>query len=218
MKIVSVFLLISGFILLGSVVVPVATPIVHSWLTPKLLDPSAVSDNPNLYVVNVLGVSTSDYSSPQVWFNLPPASESALVSTQVKYFTVSIPKVHLDHVTVEINGSDLKKNAIHFSQSVLPGSYGNTVVFGHSALPQFYTPGNPLTIFNPLLKVSVGDTVIVNFDGITYNYVVKDTAEVDADEVSVLSQHYDRRELTLITCTPLGTYWHRFVVRAELEN
>jgi len=31
-------------------------------------------------------------------------------------------------------------------------------------------------------------------------------------------QDFSRKELTLVTCTPLGTYWKRFIVRAELVN
>lgn len=219
MKLFAALLLCSGLALFGSVALPIVSPLVHSWTTPQLLDPTAVSSNPNLYVVNVLGVSTADYSSPQTWFALPPAAEApATPSSHIKYFTLSIPQLDMSDVPVEINGSDLKKNAIHFPQTALPGNFGNVVIFGHSALPQYYHPGNPQTIFNPLLKIKVGDEVKVSYDGVAYTYIVKSTREVDASEVSVLAQQYDRHELTLITCTPLGTYWHRFVARAELED
>jgi len=69
-----------------------------------------------------------------------------------------------------------------------------------------------------LPKAQVGDEVIVKYDGITYRYVIKKTQEVRPNQIEVLTQHYDRYQLTLITCVPLGTYWRRFVATAELVN
>ena len=77
---------------------------------------------------------------------------------------------------------------------------------------------DPLSIFNPLVKAKIGDEIIINYDGITYRYIIRHTAEVDPEKVEVLAQSYDRYELTLVTCTPLGTYLRRFVARAELVN
>ncbi|KKU74667.1 MAG: hypothetical protein UX99_C0008G0001, partial [Candidatus Amesbacteria bacterium GW2011_GWB1_47_26] len=54
--------------------------------------------------------------------------------------------------------------------------------------------------------------------GVTYKYIVRNITEVDPSQIEVLAQRYDKNELTLITCVPLGTYLRRFVARAELVN
>jgi sortase A len=211
--------LVSGFILLLSVLLPVGvgTLAVLFFSPPHLLDPTAVSAYPAPVVVNILGASSVDYTLASSWFD-PPSAFPLPESSPVRYFNLSIPRLKIQNAPVEVNGTDLKKNAIHYPGTVLPGEYGNSVIFGHSALPQFYRTGNPLTIFNPLIKAKIGDEIVINYDGVTYHYFVRKTAVVEASAVSVLEQKYDRHQLTLITCTPLGTYWYRFVAVAELEK
>ncbi len=214
-----IILMSTGLLILSLVAVPVliSTFKFHLFSQPDLIDPTAVSGLPAPQIVNVLGVATSDLTQADNWFSTS-SLPSAPVSSKVKYFTISIPRLGILDVPVEVNGTDLKNNAIHFTGSAMPGSFGNAVVFGHSALPQFYTKDNPLTVFNPLVKAKIGDEITVKYDGISYLYVVKETREVTPDQISVLSQRFDRSELTVITCTPLGTYWRRFVARAELVS
>ncbi|MEK7091264.1 MAG: sortase [Patescibacteria group bacterium] len=211
----SLSLTIIGLFLLLSVILPISLSQLSFSLQPKLLDPTAVSLVPAPYVANILGITTPDYTQPTAWF---PAASSTPSISRVRYYTLSIPKLNLRDVPVEINGTDLKKNAIHFSGTALPGDYGNTVIFGHSTLPALYKPNDPVSIFNPLPKIKVGDSITIQYDGVTYKYVVRNTTEVDPSQIEVLAQRYDKNELTLITCVPLGTYLRRFVARAELVN
>lgn len=210
-------MILVGLSLLSIVVLPLLISVVkyHLLRPPTLIDPTEVSGVPVPRILNSLGVVSSDFSQANTWFDAPPPLTKP-VESKVKFYTISIPKVNMLDVPIEVNGSDLKKNAIHYPGSAMPGSYGNGVIFGHSALPQLYTKDNPLTIFNPLTKVKVGDNVIVKYDGVTYTYIIKETLEVTPDKVEVMAQRYDRMELTLITCVPLGTYWRRFVVHADL--
>lgn len=212
---ISWVLISAGLLVLGVVGLPIALAQLSFVSQAKLIDPTAVSYR-LLAGSPILGKATADYTDSSTWFDqtqpLPP------VSSRVNYYTLSIPRLKMFDVSVEINGTNLKKNAIHFKGSALPGTYGNAVVFGHSTLPQLYRPGDPLSIFNPLPKIEKGDMVIVRYDGVVYQYVVRDTAVVLPDQVEVLAQRYDKHELTLITCVPLGTYLRRFVARAELVN
>jgi sortase A len=219
-KILPLLLLGSGLFLLANVFFSLGLDTFSLYLfqQPPLLDPTAVAEHPAPVIVNILGAATVDYTMAGSWFDAPASPASAPVTSPVKYFTLAIPRLKLENVSVEVNGTDLKKNAIHYPGTALPGDFGNSVIFGHSALPQFYKTGNPLTIFNPLVKAKVGDEIVVHFDGVTYHYLIKKTVIVKASAVEVLAQHYDRRSLTLITCTPLGTYWYRFVAQADLEN
>jgi sortase A len=218
-KLVPALLLTSGLLLLFSVFFPISLDTLNLFFTsgPHLIDPTAVSAYPPPIVTNILGASSLDYTEASSWFDTP-ATFPAPENSPVRYFSLSIPHLKLTNISVEVNGTDLKKNAIHYPGTALPGEYGNTVIFGHSALPQFYRPGNIMTVFNPLLKAKVGDEVVIDFDGVTYRYFITNTSVVKPSEISVLAQKYDRRQLTLITCTPLGTYWYRFVAVAELEN
>jgi sortase A len=97
-----------------------------------------------------------------------------------------------------------------------PGQPGNTVLFGHSVLPQFFNPKNYLTIFSTLPTLKDGDEILVNFDGVNYRYLVEEMVEVSPEDTSVLEQRYDDSYITLITCVPPGTYLRRLIVRGRL--
>jgi sortase A len=208
-KTAPLLLVFLGSILILAVVAPLSYGQIKYWLAPQaLLDPTSTS---------ILGQQTIvDYTEPANWFNTIPPVTNTL--SKVSFYTISIPKVGMRDEVVEINGDNLKKSALQYPGTALPGTFGNTVIFGHSTTPFLYKPHDPLSVFNPLVKVKIGDEIIINYDGITYRYIVRHTAEVDPEKVEVLAQSYDKYELTLVTCTPLGTYLRRFVARAELVN
>lgn len=211
-KLMALAMTISGITLLSIVVIPlIYSQWSYVWSGGYFFDPSDVST-----ISNTLGDKTEslDYTDANNWFAPLPSLKT--VVSKVNYYTISIPSVKLNDVPVEINGVNLKKNAVQYPGTALPGTFGNPVVFGHSTLPYLYKTNDPISIFNPLLKVKKGDEVLVNYDGITFRYRIMETWEVTPEKVEVLAQKYDRREITLITCIPLGTYLHRFVVRAEL--
>lgn len=156
-----------------------------------------------------------DYSQPSDWF--PAAPKLPPTSTKITHYQLSIPKLKIQEATVEIGGEDLDKSLIHFPGTALPGQYGNTVIFGHSVLPQFFNPQNYKTIFSTLPSIKKGDEVLIDFDGVRYRYLVVAMVEVMPQDISVLEQQYDNRYLSLITCVPPGTYWRRLIVRTKLE-
>jgi len=136
----------------------------------------------------------------------------------IRTYTVSIPKLKIDDALVIVAGDDLGKSIIHYGGTALPGEYGTTVLFGHSTLPQFFSPTNYKSIFSTLPTIKVGDEVIIKSDGITYTYVVEEILVVDAANLGVLEQQFDDSHLTLVTCVPPGTYWKRLNVRARLKK
>ena len=113
---------------------------------------------------------------------------------------------------------DLKKSLIQYPQTALPGQLGNAVIFGHSVLPQFFNPKSYWTIFSTLFKLKQGDEILLNYDNIQYRYLVEEMFEVQPSDLSVLEQRFDGRYLTLITCTPPGTYLRRLIVRARIVD
>jgi len=112
----------------------------------------------------------------------------------------------------------LKKSLIQYPQTALPGQLGNAVVFGHSVLPQFFNPKSYLTIFATLYKLEEGDEIYVKYGSIEYKYVINKMFEVKPTDLSVLDQRFNQRSLTLITCSPPGTYLRRLVIQSVLSE
>ena len=135
-----------------------------------------------------------------------------------KEYTISIPKINIYDAKVRVGGEDLKKSLVHYQPVTLPGSIGNTVIFGHSTLPQLYNANDYKTIFTFLPSLSEGDVIKVKLQNNTYEYIVSEMFVVKPDQVSVLNQTTDSSILTLVTCVPPGTYWNRLVVRANLRT
>lgn len=161
---------------------------------------------------NVLG-DNLDYTNPNIWF---PTSPQKKVVSRVNSYQLSIPKLKISNATVIIAGDDLKKSLIHYGGTALPGEYGNTVIFGHSTLPQFFDPTNYTTIFSTLPTLKIGDEILVTYDGITYRYAIYDMVVLKPTDLSPLEQRFDDSYLTLVTCVPPGTYWERLNVKARI--
>lgn len=53
-------------------------------------------------------------------------------------------------------------------------------------------------------------------DGATFTYKITEMYETAPDDLSPLAQTYNGRYLTLITCTPPGTYLRRLIIKASL--
>lgn len=168
--------------------------------------------------VEVFGETTAvvDYSRPSAWF--PTAPDLPPKPSKITHYSLSIPKLKISDAVVQIGGDDLMKSLIQYSGTALPGQYGNTVIFGHSVLPQFFNPKSYKTIFSTLPTLKEDDEIFINFDGIEYRYRVSKIVEVVPDDISVLEQYYDGEYLSLITCVPPGTYLKRLVIRAKLTK
>lgn len=135
-----------------------------------------------------------------------------------KQYTFSIPRLGIKNAKVIVGADDLSKSLIHYGGSSLPGEYGNAVIFGHSVLPQFFNPANYNTIFSTLHTLKEGDVIEVASEGIRYRYRIFSFSVVSPTDISVLEQTYDDSYITVITCTPPGTYWKRLVVKAKIEK
>ncbi len=102
---------------------------------------------------------------------------------------------------------------MHYAGSVNPGDVGNVVIFGHSS-GQSWAPGNYKFVFTLLDKLKVGDVIYVDNLGTRYTYQVRSSQVVTPSDIGVLKSGSDH-ELTLITCTPVGTSTNRLVIHAE---
>lgn len=157
----------------------------------------------------------ADYSNVNMWYPMSPQKH---VVTPVNTYTLSIPKLKIQNALVTISGDDLGATLVHYGGTALPGQYGNAVIFGHSTLPQFYSPTNYKAIFSLLPTLTAGDNIVITYDGVTYTYTVTDLVVLDPTDLSVLEQRFDDSYLTLVTCVPPGTTWRRLNVRAKLNT
>lgn len=217
-KIFPFLLIIIGIFLVGNAAWPIIS---YELVTSFRFQKELVKPVPQQVVAEsranqVLGqkVPAIDYTKPSSWF--PSAPKLPPRPSQITHYTLSIPKLEIIDAAVEIGGEDLHQSLIHYPGTALPGQYGNVVVFGHSVLPQFFNSKNYKTIFSTLPTLEEEDEVFIDFDGITYRYVVIQMVEVGPDDISVLEQWYDSEYLSLITCVPPGTYLKRLIVRAKL--
>lgn len=211
-KFFAVVLVIGGLTLVGSATLPIAT---YELVTTRRF----TSKNDGLLSPLSAGVSRSrvvDLTKASNWFVGQTPEQST--DTNVRYYTLSIPKLRIENATTEIGGEDLSKNLVQYKGTAAPGRVGNAVVFGHSILPQFYNPKNYMSIFSTLPTLRIGDEILVDYDGIHYKFVISEMTEVGPSDIGVLAQPNDRPHLTLITCVPPGTYLRRLVVRAELAS
>ncbi len=161
--------------------------------------------------------ANNDSYAPTSWF--PQAKQfKEVIKSDLKVYSVSVPKLHIDTATVEIGGDDLKKSLVAWPTSAVPGSYGANIIFGHSELPQFASPKDYSGIFTHIMDLAQDDTIFVDYDGVRYKYQVFDKKVVDPEDISVLEQRFDDRYLTLITCVPPGTLWKRGIVKARMSQ
>lgn len=210
LKISAIVCAISGVIILTSVFYP----IVFYEGESRQKYPSLVSP-----IVETKGVSLeeADFTRASNWF-VGGVDRDSFVSSHVFFYTLSIPKLEIEDATVAIGGEDLSENLIQYPGTALPGKRGNSVVFGHSILPQFYNPEDYLAIFSTLSALDKGDLIEINYDGISYEYEVEDMFEVLPTDIQVLEQSSGDSFLTLVTCVPPGHPLKpkRLIVRARI--
>lgn len=209
-KISAIVWAISGVVILTSVFYPIVSyEGVSRQKYPRLVSPT----------VEVKGsrLEESDFTRASNWF-IGGADRGSFVSSRVSFYTLSIPKLEIEDATVTIGGEDLSESLIQYPGTALPGKRGNSVVFGHSILPQFYNPKDYLAIFSTLPTLDKGDLIEINYDGISYKYEVEDMYEVLPTDIQVLEQNPGDSFLTLVTCVPPGHPLKpkRLIVRARI--
>lgn len=217
-KIFSALFLFSALILFSSVLFPIIQfQLSYSTKFNQILNP--LSSQFYNRSDSVLGSADTDYTQLSNWFvNNPNPTTSDPIDFSNSTYYLSIPKLKVDQAAVIYGSTDLKKSLIQYPKTALPGQFGSPVVFGHSVLPQFFNPKSYLTIFSTLYKLKQGDEIFIDYDHIRYKYLVEEMYEVQPTDLSVLEQRLDGRYLTLVTCSPPGTYLRRLIIKAQITD
>lgn len=108
----------------------------------------------------------------------------------------------------------LRNGVIHYPGTALPGDSGNVVLTGHSSY-YAWDPGRFKDVFALLHSVKKADKIVIYFNQKKFVYEVFDIKVALPKDVDVLAQT-SGEQLTLITCTPIGTNLKRLVVSAKL--
>ena len=110
---------------------------------------------------------------------------------------------------------ELEKGVIKYPGSANPGEAGNAFVFGHSSnFP--WIKGDYNDVFALLDNVSFGDEVIVYFKQKKYVYVTREKHVIKPGYVNAMKGRETAKQLTLMTCWPVGTTLNRLIVTGEL--
>lgn len=185
----------------------VTAPIPHSTLVTSM--------NIGSLVTSSISNLSIDYTNAENWY--PTYHGTAAAPREASYF-LSIPRLHIGNAFVSAVDTDLSRHLVNLSGTPVPPDKGNTVIFGHSTLPQLFNPNDYKTIFANLHTIQIGDTIQATVNNVVYTYKVFSITVVDPTDTSVLSQQYDDSYLTIITCTPPGTIWKRLIVKARLQK
>lgn len=181
-----------------------------------------------LIFAGVLGLLNAQWLVAQYHYHFAPrASENTLAASAASVDPkappqISIPKINVTAPMVTNEKSydngrvqkALERGVVQYgAASADPGQVGNLVVVGHSS-GQPWTPGNYKFVFTLLEKIGLNDRIFIDYKGTRYIYRVTSTKVVPPTDLSVL-RPTDEPQLTLITCTPVGTSRDRFIVTAR---
>ncbi|MGN0628692.1 MAG: sortase [Oscillospiraceae bacterium] len=130
------------------------------------------------------------------------------------YGIIVIPAIDLKMPVVR--GADsysLRAAAGWYPESAEMGEAGNCVIFGH----RMNSYGRH---FNRLDELKEGDTIFLyGTDGSSYAYEVTGSEIIEPGILmDTLREHNEGFSLTLVTCTPTGTYTHRLMIYANLSE
>jgi len=123
-------------------------------------------------------------------------------------------------INVDGNNKDaynkaLENGVAHLKGSALPGRSGNVFIFGHSSYYE-NQPGNYKQVFAKLNDLAPGDIIEIQANSTRFVYKVLDKKIIEPNDVSVANQNYNLKQLTLMTCWPVGSTAQRLVIIGEL--
>ena len=179
-----------------------------------------------LAFVGILGLMNGQWLVAQADYRFAP---KASAEPQFKHISTKapndnselfIPSINVDaplHTDISTYADwavqiGLRTGVVHYGHTALPGQDGNIVIVGHSSeVP--WAPGNYKFVFTLLNRMKPGEYIYIDYKGTRYTYKMTSSEVVDPTDFNIIQQTNDP-ELTLVTCTPVGTDWHRLVIHA----
>lgn len=157
---------------------------------------------------------------PEAIVNLQSTDNISTVNSAVPNIdenTIFIPKIdvkapiswQIANTENEIQKS-LQNGVVHIAGTSLPGQKGNVFITGHSS-NYFWSKGKYKEIFALLNQLVIGDLIYLNYNKTVFVYKAKEIKIIKPTDLSVL-ENRDGSNLTLMTCSPVGTSINRLIV------
>ncbi|EKE29434.1 MAG: hypothetical protein ACD_2C00175G0002 [uncultured bacterium (gcode 4)] len=142
---------------------------------------------------------------PKIWKNIP------LVDVDSRRW-------NLDFTNLEnIFMNELEKWVLRYPWTAKPGETGNAFIFGHSSnYPWLKWDYND--VFAMLDQLNFWDEIIVYYNQKKYTYVITEKKVIKPGNVKILERDPTKKELSLMTCWPIGTSINRLITFAELKS
>lgn len=208
-RLLSISFLLIGLVCLGMILSPIISfkvfEITQKYANAVLISPKTTKN------MGVLGVSIKANDD----FSYFISNTTRAIKPSYSSFTVSIPKIKVDHAKVLVDSNDFSRTLAHLPGSGLPGEKGNVFVSGHSALSPILSIQN--AVFANLMDIKKGDEITVEAGGTKFNYKVVDLKIVNPTDISVINPPDDQgRYISLMTCVPPGLNYKRLIVIGKI--
>jgi LPXTG-site transpeptidase (sortase) family protein len=130
---------------------------------------------------------------------------------------IDLPVLNPEATDIPTLDEELKKGAVRYPNSALPGQRGNVLIFGHSShLPVVHN--QMYRAFNMLPEVKKDDFITLEGNGYAYLYRVTEVRKADANEEYVDLSPEQGAKLTLSTCDTFGAKSARWIVEADFVS
>jgi len=157
---------------------------------------------------------------PEAIVNMQSTDNISAVNSSVPQIddnTIFIPKIDIKapifwqiaNTGKEVQ-NNLEKGIVHIAGTSLPGQKGNIFITGHSS-NYFWSKGKFKDVFSLLDQMVIGDLIYLNYNNTIFVYKAKEIKIVKPTDLSVLD-YSDGSNLTLMTCSPVGTSINRLIV------
>jgi sortase A len=107
--------------------------------------------------------------------------------------------------------ANMKTTVASIEDTGKAGEIGNYAIAGH----RNFTYGRN---FNRLDEMNVGDRVQVNNGEVNYEYTVTEKLYVKPEDIWVLEENGQDKEITLVTCHPMENPTHRLIIKGKMTE
>ena len=163
-------------------------------------------------------ISKTENEDIDLWINIVPYENRIVIPKIWK----NIPLIDIREKTVESKNKldnilmkELEDWVVRYPGSARPGEKGNSFIFGHSSnFP--WIAGDYNDVFARLGQVNKWDIIFSYYGQKKYKYKIVEKKVVKPTDVGVLKNDETKKQLTLMTCWPIGTTLNRLILTAEL--
>lgn len=123
---------------------------------------------------------------------------------------IDVPSIGLNSIIIHgIEKKYLNHYICHFENTAMPGENGNFSIAGHSS--NIYNQ-----VFNNIHKANIGDKINIKTTNEEFTYIITQMYETEPENIEVLNQDNDIKEMTIVTCSNGGK--DRLIVKALIEE